>query len=795
MARAFASALGKNFRSADGYMEAEDAIVTWCVGHLVSMSYPDAYDASLKKWSMATIPFIPSKYKYQVIDGVKKQFGIVKRILTDPQVDKIYICTDSGREGEYIYRLVAAQAGVKGKQELRVWIDSQTEAEILRGIREAKPSSAYDNLGAAAYLRAQEDYLMGINFSRALTLRYSDAMSRALGTEHTTIAVGRVMTCVLGMVVRREREIRSFVKTPFFRIQAVITQAGAPEGSPSFTAQWQADDKSICFGSPRLYKDTGFLHRDDAEKMILYLAGKAEADIFAKKETGKAETGLSAVSGAGKTDADTLAADQTGKEKADPAVLPSVLDAAARSRSSIPAEVFSEAAQSRVPAVLEQIQRKKEKKNPPLLYNLAELQNDCSRFFKISPDQTLAVAQELYEKKLTTYPRTDARVLTTAVAKEIGKNLRGISTIQMYRDLLLPVLESGSWKKIGKTRYTNDKAVTDHYAIIPTGEGLKALPSLSKRSRDVYELIVRRFIAIFYPPAVYDKVSLTLRIRSEAFTASLRNCVERGYLDALEYSFFRKKDTQTGQEEDVSEPNSSQTAEAKRGPEAGTVKTETFGDISSSEEAAVPDFLKTARKGTKLQAGPFSIREGETAPPKRYTSGSMILAMENAGQLIEEEELREQIRGSGIGTSATRAEILKKLFNNDYLRLNNKTQVITPSQTGEMIFDTCSCALKPLLDPRLTASWELGLTQVAEGTVTSEEYTAKLNSFITRRTNYIKDTDFHGILLRQYEQDAALYPEKNTPRKRRSANRKNNSAARGGSRKNSVSNKSSKSGA
>ena len=747
MARAFASALGKNFRSADGYMEAEDAIVTWCVGHLVSMSYPDAYDASLKKWSMATIPFIPSKYKYQVIDGVKKQFGIVKRILTDPQVDKIYICTDSGREGEYIYRLVAAQAGVKGKQELRVWIDSQTEAEILRGIREAKPSSAYDNLGAAAYLRAQEDYLMGINFSRALTLRYSDAMSRALGTEHTTIAVGRVMTCVLGMVVRREREIRSFVKTPFFRIQAVITQAGAPEGSPSFTAQWQADDKSICFGSPRLYKDTGFLHREDAEKMILYLAGKAEADIFAKKETGKAETGLSAVSGAGKTDADTLAADQTGKEKADPAVLPSVLDAAARSRSSIPAEVFSEAAQSRVPAVLEQIQRKKEKKNPPLLYNLAELQNDCSRFFKISPDQTLAVAQELYEKKLTTYPRTDARVLTTAVAKEIGKNLRGISTIQMYRDLLVPVLESGSWKKIGKTRYTNDKAVTDHYAIIPTGEGLKALPSLSKRSRDVYELIVRRFIAIFYPPAVYDRVSLTLRIRSEAFTASLRTCVERGYLDALEYSFFRKKDAQSGQE-------------------------------------------------TRLQAGPFSIREGETAPPKRYTSGSMILAMENAGQLIEEEELREQIRGSGIGTSATRAEILKKLFNNDYLRLNNKTQVITPSQTGEMIFDTCSCALKPLLDPRLTASWELGLTQVAEGSVTSAEYTEKLNSFITRRTNYIKDTDFHRILIQQYAQDAALYPEKTRAKKRRTASKKAASgSAGGGTRKRSTRKSGTKSGA
>ena len=674
MARAFAAALGKNFRNADGYMEAEDAIVTWCVGHLVSMSYPDAYDASLKKWSMATIPFIPDQYKYQVIDGVKKQFGIVRRILTDPQVDTIYICTDSGREGEYIYRLVAAQAGVKGKRELRVWIDSQTEAEILRGIKEAKPSSAYDNLGRAAYLRAQEDYLMGINFSRALTLRYSDAMSRALGNDHTTIAVGRVMTCVLGMVVKREREIRSFVKTPFFRIQAVITQPGAPEGSPSFTAQWQADEKSKYYGSPRLYKDSGFLKKEDAEDMIEYLASP-----------------------------------------------------------QIP-----------VSAAIESIQRKKEKKNPPLLYNLAELQNDCSRFFKISPDQTLAVAQELYEKKLTTYPRTDARVLTTAVAKEIGKNLRGLSSIPDYRQLLVPVLESGSWKKIDKTRYTDDKAVTDHYAIIPTGEGLKALPSLSKRSQDVYELIVRRFISIFYPPAVYDKVSVKLRIKTEAFTASMRPCTEKGYLEALDYSFFQKKES--GEEQD-------------------------------SSEAAIPDFLKTARKSTKLQAGPFSIREGETSPPKRYTSGSMILAMENAGQLIEEEELREQIRGSGIGTSATRAEILKKLFNNDYLRLNKKTQVITPSQTGEMIYDTCSCALKPLLDPRLTASWELGLTQVADGTVTGEEYTQKLNSFITRRTNYIKETDFHQVLTQMYQRDAALYPDKPAAKRSGTAGKRGSSAA------------------
>ncbi|MDO4416913.1 MAG: DNA topoisomerase [Eubacteriales bacterium] len=729
VARAFASALGKNFRSADGFMEAEDTIVTWCVGHLVSMSYPDAYDASLKRWSLNTIPFIPEKYRYQVIDGVKKQFGIVKRILTDPDVGTIYICTDSGREGEYIYRLVASQAGVKGKKELRVWIDSQTEEEILRGIREAKPSSAYDNLGAAAYLRAQEDYLMGINFSRALTLRYSDAMSRALGTDHTTIAVGRVMTCVLGMVVKREREIRSFVKTPFFRIQAQITQAGADGEAPAFTAQWQADEKSVCYGSPRLYKDTGFLKREDADRMILYLAGKAGPGIF-----------KSPVKTAGGADPEALAH----------------LSAIGPEEAQVSPALVREAAASQVPAVLETISRKKEKKNPPLLYNLAELQNDCSRFFKISPDQTLAVAQELYEKKLTTYPRTDARVLTTAVAKEIGKNLRGLSTVSWCRDLLVPVLESGTWKKIGKTRYTNDKAVTDHYAIIPTGEGLKALPSLSKRSQNVYELIVRRFLSIFYPPAVYDRISAGVRVReTELFTASLRTCVERGYLDVLNYSFFSRK------EKAAEEADSEGEAADK------------------SSEGAVPEFLRTARKGAKLQAGPFSIREGETAPPKRYTSGSMILAMENAGQLIEEEELREQIRGSGIGTSATRAEILKKLFGNDYLRLNSKTQVITPSQTGEMIYDTCSCALKPLLDPRLTASWELGLTQVAEGRVSSGEYTQKLNSFITRRTNYIKETDFHGILLQQYAQDAALYPEKTAKKDRRPARGGRKAAGKG----------------
>ena len=758
VARAFAAALGKNFRNGDGFMESEDTIVTWCVGHLVSMSYPDAYDPALKKWSMATIPFIPSQYRYQVIDGVKKQFGIVKRILTDPEVNTIYICTDSGREGEYIYRLVAAQAGVRGKKELRVWIDSQTEEEILRGIREAKPSTAYDNLGAAAYLRAQEDYLMGINFSRALTLRYSDAMSRALGTKHTTIAVGRVMTCVLGMVVRREREIRAFVKTPFFRIQGRFGQAGAADDQPSFSAQWQVDESSICYGFPRLYRDSGFLERGDADRFLAYLTGQAEADVIKAAPAGPAPD-LARLP-AGRPGADPASGGPGGKEAAD-----SGRDPNSGRSGQDPVEV--PVSTDKVTAVIEKVQRKKEKKNPPLLYNLAELQNDCSRYFKISPDQTLAVAQELYEKKLTTYPRTDARVLTTAVAKEIGKNLRGLSTLSEFRNLLVPILESGSWKKIGKTRYTNDKAVTDHYAIIPTGAGLKALPSLSKRTRAIYDMIVRRFLAVFYPPAVYDRLTAAVRVRgTELFNASLKTCVERGYLDVL-YSPAKGKRSGSSRAEEAGDPVSTVSGEPAGAGDTATGGNPAAGRNDETEEGAIPDFLAHARRGTKLRPISFSIREGETAPPKRYTSGSMILAMENAGQLIEEEELREQIRGSGIGTSATRAEILKKLVANDYLRLNSRTQVITPSQTGEMIYDTCSCALKPLLDPRLTASWELGLTQVAEGTVTSGEYTEKLNSFIARRTNYIKETDFHGILLQQYQKDAALYPEKAAPKKKK----------------------------
>ena len=682
VAREFAGSLDLRFTSRDGYMEAENTIVTWCVGHLVTMCYPDAYDPKYKKWSLSTIPFIPDVYKYQVIDGVKKQFGIVKKILTDKDVDTIYVCTDSGREGEYIYRLVAQEAGVTGKRQLRVWIDSQTKEEILRGIREAKDISEYDHLGAAAYLRAKEDYLMGINFSRALTLKYSDEISRMMGTNHSVIAVGRVMTCVLGMVVTREREIRDFVKTPFYRIVGSFRPLNA-DTDDTFWAEWHAVEGSRYYGTPALYKENGFKDRKDAQALIEYL-----------------------------------------KEASDSG-----------------------------DCTIVSVTRKKEKKNPPLLYNLAELQNDCSRFFKISPDQTLKAAQELYEKKLTTYPRTDARVLSTAVAKEIGKNLKGLSAMPMYRPYLVKILESGSYKKIGNTRYTNDKAITDHYAIIPTGQGLNALPSVSETTAKVYELICRRFLAVFYPPAIFDKISLEIRLGTEMFTASFKTCVQKGYLEVMEYSFRTGKGNEETREQE----------EKKGAEEEGT------------QNAGMPAYIPALKKGDPMQCRDLEIREGETKPPKRYNSGSMILAMENAGQLIEEEELREQIRGSGIGTSATRAEILKKLFGNQYLKLNSKTQIITPTLLGEMIYDTVYCSIRSLLNPKLTASWELGLTRVAEGTVTEAEYLEKLNGFVTRNTDHVKNSSYGGALRGMFERDRQFYktPVKNTSSRYRKRNSDN----------------------
>ena len=680
VAREFAKALKYNMSNRDGYMESNEAIVTWCVGHLVTMSYPDAYDPELKRWTLKTLPFIPEEYKYEVIPGVQKQFDIVSGLLNRADVTRIYVCTDSGREGEYIYRLVERQAGVHGKERRRVWIDSQTEEEILRGIREAKDLSAYDSLCDAAYLRAKEDYLMGINFSRVLTLKYGTPVKNYLKRDKAVISVGRVMTCVLGMVVNREREIRQFVKTPFYRVtgrfsiacqakdnQASASLAASENGSRSFEGEWRAVEGSRWFQSPLLYKENGFKDKEEAQKLINFL-------------------------------------------EEEPREIP----------------------------VVDKIERKKEQKNPPLLYNLAELQNDCSKYFKISPDETLRIVQELYEKKLTTYPRTDARVLSTAVAKEISKNISGLRGISSVAPFAAQILESKSYQGIAKTRYVNDKQITDHYAIIPTGQGLGALKSVSATAAKVYEIIVRRFLSIFYPPAVYQKVSLVSIMKGERFFASFRVLTEEGYLKVSQFSFSRKK-------EDVP-ANAENRNEEKDGSQE---------DVKC--DAAFLKILQGLKKGTPLVNEGLEIKEGETSPPKRYNSGTMILTMENAGQFIEDDELRAQIKGSGIGTSATRAEILKKLVSIQYLDLNKKTQIITPTQMGEMIFDVVSDSIRPLLNPALTASWEKGLTMVADGTITSQEYMKKLTDFVGRRTNIVKQLNNQQILYRQFEENSKYY--------------------------------------
>ncbi len=674
VAQEFAKALKLKTRRGDGYLESDEAIVTWCVGHLVTMSYPEAYDPALKKWNLQTLPFIPDDFKYEVIPSVEKQFRIVSGILNREDVDTIYVCTDSGREGEYIYRLVEQEAHVKGKQRKRVWIDSQTEEEILRGIREAKDLSEYDNLSDSAYLRAKEDYLMGINFSRLLTLKYGNSISNYLKTKYSVISVGRVMTCVLGMVVRREREIRDFVKTPFYRVISTVDASGhtfegewravkgsryvevkpaAREGSgqeeggqaDGGQADGRPAEESLIY-SRDLYKENGFKERPKAEELIAYLSEEQPLSC-----------------------------------------------------------------------VIESIEKKKEKKNPPLLYNLAELQNDCSKRFKISPDETLRIVQELYEKKLVTYPRTDARVLSTAVAKEITRNLNGLSKYEMAAPYLQDILGFGSYKDLAKTRYVNDKQITDHYAIIPTGQGLPALKSVAATAHKVYDLIVRRFLSIFYPAAVYQKVSIVSKMRGESFFSSFKVLAEEGYLKV-----------------------------------AGMPQSK---DQSSDTELF--DAIKALRKGAVLPVRSLDIKEGETSPPKRYNSGSIILAMENAGQLIEDEELRAQIKGSGIGTSATRAEILKKLIHIKYLGLNKKTQIITPTLQGEMVYDVVDNSIRSLLNPELTASWEKGLTYVAEGSITSDEYMKKLDDFITRRTVGVKGLNNQYQLRACYDKAAGFY--------------------------------------
>ena len=614
VARQFADVLGVKGNAGNGYLESDTAVVTWCVGHLVTMSYPEVYDPNLKKWSLSTIPFIPTEYKYEVLPDTKKQFNIVAGLLTRDDIGCIYVATDSGREGEYIYRLVDSMAHVTGKEKRRVWIDSQTEEEILRGIREAKPLSEYDSLSDAAYLRAQEDYLMGINFSRALSLKFSNVVQRYLGMDRCVIAVGRVMTCVLGIIVKREREIREFVKTPFYRLVANVGEVG--EEGQTFDAEWKAVKGTKYFESPLLYKENGFKERPAAEQLLAELkAGEPEA-------------------------------------------------------------------------VVEAVERKKEKKQPPMLYNLAELQNDCSSLFKISPSDTLKIVQELYEKKLVTYPRTDARVLSTAVAKEIGRNISGLKNFQPVAEFAQGAMESGTYKGIAKTKYVNDKQITDHYAIIPTGQGFGALRSLAPTALKVYEIICRRFLSIFYPAAEYQKVAMTLSKNGEKLFANFKYLINDGYLKVAANSFSKKKD-----------------------------------DVKYSPEFIAR--LAKIKKGDKLSVQGIDIKEGETSPPKRYNSGSLILTMENAGQFIEDEALREQIKGAGIGTSATRDGIITKLEKNKYISLNKKTQIVTPTFLGEIIYDIVYYSINGLLRADLTASWEKGLEGVAEGQISKQEYTDK----------------------------------------------------------------------
>ncbi|MCR5032626.1 MAG: type IA DNA topoisomerase [Lachnospiraceae bacterium] len=662
------------FQSSDrnrGYAENQQYIITWCFGHLITMSYPDKYDPKLKRWALDTLPFIPEQYQYEVIDSASKQFDAVSALLKREDVSTIYVCTDSGREGEYIYRLVEMYAGVTGKERKRVWIDSQTEEEIRRGIKEAKDLSAYDDLSQAAYLRAQEDYLMGINFSRALTLKYSDLVKSFLKRDKAVISVGRVMTCVLGIVVNREREIRDFTKTPFYRVIA-----GLSLGSKSFDGEWKAQELSRYYQSPALYKENGFKEKESAEELIRLL----------EKDHGE-ELSL------------TISA----------------------------------------------MEKKKETKNPPLLYNLAEAQNDCSKFFKISPAETLQVIQELYEKKLVTYPRTDARVLSTAVAKVIANNIGGLRNFAPVSDIAKEVLAGDSYKTIAKTKYVNDKQITDHYAIIPTGQGFQNLGSLRPIHQKVYELIARRFLAIFYPAAVYQKVSLIcereiaedlpeIKGSTEKFFSSFKVLTEEGYLAAMKYSFFKKNEEK---------------------PEEGKEEKEEEEDTACDQEML--EALSGLKKGMRIPVKGFSVKEGETSPPKRYNSGALILTMENAGQFIEDEELREQIKGSGIGTSATRAEILNKLVKNEYLNLNNKTQIITPTLMGEVVYEIVNSSIKPMLDPRLTASWEKGLTGVADGSIAAGEYRSKLNDYVARRTNAVKQLNNQRMLYPLFTKAAEYY--------------------------------------
>ena len=633
VAKQFAEALGVATGGGNrGYLENQDYIFTWCVGHLISMSYPEKYDEELKKWKMDPLPFIPKDYLYEVIPSVKEQFSIVSALLQRKDVETIYICTDSGREGEYIYRLVASQCSEIRAEEKRVWIDSQTKEEILRGIREAKAKTAYDRLGTAAYLRAKEDYLMGINFSRVLTLRYGRELARVLGKEKSTvIAVGRVMSCVLAMIVQREMEIRAFQKTSFWKILGDFSLDGE---NTALSCEFRGKEESKHYRESDLYKNMGFLQEEKA---------KAFQELF----------------------------------------------------KPYPRE-----------GIITSLEKKKEVKNPPLLFNLAELQNECAKILKISPDDTLKLVQELYEKKLCTYPRTDARVLSTAVSKEIEKNIRGLSAFPQYLPFAKDILERKSYSGIAKTKYCDDKKITDHYAIIPTGKGRVQYNSLGTLQKKVFDFIVRRFLSIFYPSAEYKKYNLCIAVLEEEFLASEKQLEKPGYLQLYEKSI--EKDEKEGDPE--------------------------------NEENCVSGLsgLSGLKKGSKVYLMNTALKEGETSPPKRYTSGTMILAMENAGKLIEDESLREQIKGSGIGTSATRAGILTKLEKNEYICLDKKNQQLSPSLLGEKIVQILWNSIPSLLNPTLTASWEKGLSYVEEGKIEEKEYMEKLEDFVRKNTEKVK---------------------------------------------------------
>ena len=616
VAMEFSKALKINVTRKNGYLESENWIITWCVGHLVTMSYPDKYDEKLKFWRLDTLPFIPKEWKYEIIPAVENQFNIVKGLLQREDVEIIYNAGDSGREGEYIQRLVFMMAKPNPKAEIkRVWIDSQTEEEIKRGIEEAKPESEYDSLSDSAYLRAKEDYLIGINFSRMLSIIYGRRLAKEINEEKASISVGRVMTCVLGMIVEREREIRNFVKVPFYKINGDFTKFGA---------EWKVTETSSVYQNPKLYNDSGFKKKQDAENFMKSLEGKD--------------------------------------------------------------------------AIVEEVKKTKQKENAPLLFNLAEIQNECTKRFKIKPDETLEIIQNLYEKKLVTYPRTDARVLSTAVAKVINQNLNGIAKgyndeeIQGY---IKQMKDEKFSTNLIKTKYVNDSKITDHYALIPTGKGYENLNSLPELQKNIYKVIVKRFLAIFYPPAEFNKMNITVNVNGEKFLASTKVCTKQGYLAVL------KKST---------------------------------NDEQNVENIDV-------KKGEKLEVKEYSIKESETTPPTRYNSGSIILAMENAGKLIEDEELREKIKGAGIGTSATRAEIIKKLEKIKYIQINTKTQIITPTQKGEYIYDIVKLSMPDMLNPKLTASWEKGLDMVAKKEI-------KANIFMQKLVDYI-NAKFDKLVIRR----------------------------------------------